>query len=82
MMSILAFFTGSKAGRWLALALLIMASLSLFAVRMFSRGRQAEQAKQTQQALTRLRTRIETDEAISRLPADERRKRLSDDWAN
>nr|WP_321464021.1 hypothetical protein [uncultured Cohaesibacter sp.] len=80
MINLIAWLAGSKARRWIAVALLTAASLSLFAARFYVRGKEAEKTKQTQEALNRLRERIKSDETIARMSASERRHRLSDDW--
>lgn len=82
MIKLFAWLAGSQIGRWVASGLLVTLTLSLFALRLYSKGQTAERARQTQQALKRLRERMKVDATISRLPSDERRQRLSDDWAN
>ena len=82
MIKLVAWLAGSKAGRWISAALLIIASLSLLAWRIYAKGKEAEKAKHTQEALKRLRERIKSDETIARLSAAERRRRLSDDWGS
>nr|WP_319485660.1 hypothetical protein [uncultured Cohaesibacter sp.] len=81
MIRLVAWLAGSKAGRWVSIALLVIASLSVFAARFYAKGKEAEQAKRTQEALKRLRERMKSDEAIARMSATERRRRLSDDWS-
>ena len=81
MIQLIAWLAGSKVGRWISTALLIIASLSLFAARFYAKGKEAEKAKQTQEALNRLRRRMKSDETIARMSAAERRRRLSDDWS-
>ena len=81
MIKLVAWLAGSKAGRWISAALLIIASLSLFAGHFFIKGKEAAKARQTQEALNRLRGRMKSDETIARMSAAERRRRLSDDWS-
>ncbi len=80
MIRVLAWLAGSKVGRWIATVLLILTVLSVFALRIYTKGKQAERFKQTEESLKRLRERMKSDADISRVPAGERRKRLSDDW--
>lgn len=80
MIRVLAWLAGSKVGRWIATVLLILTVLSVFALRIYTKGKQAERFKQTEEALKRLRERMKSDADISRVPAGDRRKRLSDDW--
>ena len=82
MIQLIAWLAGSKVGRWISIALLIIASLSLLAARFYAKGKEAEKAKQTQKALKHLRERINSDETIARMSAAERRRRLSDDWGS
>ena len=81
MIKLIAWLAGSKAGRWISVALLVIASLSIFASRFYAKGKEAEQAKRTQEALKRLRERMKSDETIARMSTAERRRRLSDDWS-
>ncbi|WP_090075589.1 hypothetical protein [Cohaesibacter marisflavi] len=82
MIQLISWLAGSKAGRWISTALLIIASLLLLAWRIYASGKEAQKAKHTQEALKRLRERIKSDEAIARMSAAERRRRLSDDWGS
>ncbi len=68
-------------GRWVASFLIISTLVAYVALTFYRRGGlKAEQIKRTTRALKRLKERIGTDENIRRMPVDERRKRLSDDW--
>ncbi len=71
-------FDASGEYRWIVTGI---ASLSVFAARFYAKGKEAEQAKRTQEALKRLRERMKSDETIARMSATERRRRLSDDWS-
>ncbi|PLW77900.1 hypothetical protein [Cohaesibacter celericrescens] len=82
MMNMLAWLVGSRLGRWVASALVVIALVGYVALSFYRRGLNAEQTKRTAKALKRLKERIGTDETIRRMPVDERRKRLSDDWGS
>jgi hypothetical protein len=80
MIRLVAWLAGSKIGRWVASVFLILSALSVIALRIYSKGKQAERFKQTEEALKRVRERMKSDADIGRMPSGERRKRLSDDW--
>lgn len=66
-MSILAWFLGTKVGRTLSAAALILAALSVALLKAFSAGRAKERLKQTQASLDNLRNRAKTDEDVSKM---------------
>ncbi|GGE36437.1 hypothetical protein GCM10007276_12430 [Agaricicola taiwanensis] len=76
MTAIIAWLTGSTVGRYVASGLLIAAVVAVAVWRIFAAGKNAEAAKQIQQSLENLRTRVKTDDEISRLSPDQRRERL------
>ena len=79
-MSVLAFLTGSRIGRYVALALL-GAALLFFTWRYIrARGAEAERLKSVTRTLSVIKDKVEHDEEIGGLPADERRRRLRE-WA-
>ncbi|SNY93497.1 hypothetical protein SAMN04515647_3794 [Cohaesibacter sp. ES.047] len=80
MMNLLAWLAGSRLGRWLASSLIAL--IGYVATSFYRRGLKADQARQTTEALKRLKERIRTNEDIRRMSTDERRKRLSDDWVS
>lgn len=77
---LLSILTGSRLGRWLAAVALILSVLAVAAWRLILIGQARERARHTQASLDNLRNRVRTDDELSRLPADERRRRLSRDW--
>ena len=79
-MWLLSLITGSRLGRWLAAAALVVSVLAIAAWRLVLIGQARERARHTQASLDNLRTRVRTDEELSRLSADERRRRLARDW--
>jgi hypothetical protein len=81
MLSILSWLIGSKVGRYVALFFLAAATVAVIVARVYSAGKRDEQLKQTQAALEAVRQRVKSDEAIMRLPASARRKRLLDEWS-
>jgi hypothetical protein len=81
MLSALAWLIGSKVGRYLALGLLAAATVAVIVARVYSAGKRDEQLKQTQASLNAVRDKVKSDEAIMRLPASARRKRLLDEWS-
>jgi hypothetical protein len=76
----LGWLTGSKLGRYAAIALIVGAAIAYALYSARRSGIKAEQAKQLAKSLNNLRTRIKTDEDISRLEPDARRQRLRE-WA-
>lgn len=74
----LAWLLGSKAGRYVVIGLLGAAAVGLLVLRVYSAGRAAEKAKQAQQSLKNLRSRIQTDDEVGRLSSEERRRRLQE----
>lgn len=76
-MEILAWLIGSKVGRYVALGLLIAASIGVVLLRVYSAGKSAEKARQAEAALRALRERIKTDDEITKLSPTARRERLS-----
>jgi hypothetical protein len=81
MLSALAWLVGSKVGRYLALGLLAAATVAVIVARVYSAGKRDEQLKQTQASLDAVRQKVQSDEAIRRLPASERRRKLLDEWS-
>jgi len=77
MTAIIAWLMGSKIGRYVASGLLVAGIVGLALWRVFSAGKNAEAAKQLQQSLSNLRTRVKTDDDVSRMSADDRRRELS-----
>lgn len=77
---LLSFITGSRVGRWLTSAALVISIVAVAAWRLVLIGQARERARNTQASLDNLRTRVRTDEDLSRLSADERRRRLARDW--
>lgn len=80
MTGLVSWLISSRAGRWLALALLALAVLGLAAWTLVQAGARRERARQLGHALETLRTRIRTDDDLARLSPDERRRRLARDW--
>lgn len=80
LMWLLSLVTGSRIGRWLASLGLVLSVLAVVAWRLVAFGQARERARHTQASLDNLRTRVRTDEELSRLSADERRRRLARDW--
>lgn len=78
MTAILAWLTGSKIGRYAAAALAFMAALSVVILKAFLAGQAKERAKQTKASLDALRTRVTTDDEISRLPRADRKRAISE----
>lgn len=76
MTEILAILLGSKIGRWVASALLFSAIVALILWRVFTAGRNAAVVDQKLKELESVKTKLEVDHEISRLPASERRERL------
>jgi len=81
MLSVLSWLIGSKAGRYLALGLLALATVAVIVARVYSAGKRDEQLQQTQASLNAVREKVQSDEAIRRLPASERRRKLLDEWS-
>ncbi len=76
---LLAWLTGSKLGRYAAVALTAVAAISLALLKAFLAGRAKEKAKQTQASLENLRSRMKTDDEIRTMPRADRAKQL-DRW--
>lgn len=81
MLNVLAWLTGSKVGRYLALGLLAVSVVGVVLLRVYAAGKRDEQLKQTQASLNAVREKVKSDEAIRRLSASERRRRLLDEWS-
>ena len=76
-MGIVAWLLGSELGRKTAIYG-AMALGVLFAIwRIYAAGQSAEKAKQAQAALQNLRKRMESDDKITSLSADDRKRQLS-----
>lgn len=81
MLSVLSWLIGSKVGRYVALFFLAAATVAVIVARIYAAGKHDEQLQQTQASLDAVRQKVKSDEAIRRLPASERRKRLLDEWS-
>lgn len=81
MLSALAWLVGSKVGRFVALFFLAASVVGVVILRVYAAGKRDEQLKQTQASLNAVREKVKSDEAIRRLPANERRRRLLDEWS-
>lgn len=77
-MWVVTWFFGTRLGRWFALAGAVALALGIALLRARSSGRAAAEREQERQALDSLRSREATRDEIARLPAAERRKRLSE----
>jgi hypothetical protein len=80
-MAIWTWLVTSRAGRAVAAGCAIALAIGLALLKAFSAGKQVERAKQDRASLENMRKRQETDEEVRSLPADERRRRLSD-WVS
>lgn len=80
MTSFLSLIIGSRLGRWIAIALAAVSAAALAVLWLISVGAARERARAAALSLDTLRKRIQTDDDLARLPADERRRRLSRDW--
>ena len=76
-MAILSYLAGSKIGRVVILIILTAASMALTLRCVFSKGVEAERAKRSQASLDAFRTRIQTDDSITKLSGDARRAELA-----
>jgi hypothetical protein len=76
MIGIATWLLGSTLGRqvllWGSAVLLVLVVIA----RIYSAGRAAEKARQSEAALKNLRERVKVDDQITKLGPDERRKRL------
>ena len=81
MLSVLAWLTGSKVGRYIALGLLAVSVVGVVLLRVYVTGKRDEQLKQAQSSLNAVRNKVKSDEAIRRLSASERRRKLLDEWS-
>ena len=77
MIGIVATLLGTKLGRYAALALLVAAVIGIALWRARQSGIEKERARQLQQSLENLRTRIKVDDEIASLPKDKRLVRLN-----
>lgn len=77
MLSILTWLTGSKPGRYAAAILLAIAAVILLLLQVRRSGVDAEKVRQAQASLTALRTRISTDDEITKMSPDARRAELA-----
>lgn len=66
----------TKAGRTVLIVLLVIAAVLIILAKVFAAGRAKEIARQKEQSLENLRSRVKTDDEIRGLPADERKRRL------
>lgn len=76
-MSVLVWLAGSRTGRWFASVALAFGAITFMLLKAFLAGEARIKAQQTQASLENTRTRIKKDDEISKLSADERRKRLA-----
>lgn len=81
MLSVLAWLTGSKVGRYIALGLLAVSVVGVVVLRVYAAGKRDEQLKQAQASLSAVRDKVKSDEAIRRLSASERRRKLLNEWS-
>jgi len=79
-MWLLSWLTGSKLGRYVAMIGIVAAILGVVGYGLFRRGVDRERARQIAQSLENLRSRIASDDEISHMAPDERRRRLSRAW--
>lgn len=81
MIGIATWLLGSQIGRqvliWGTIALTVMTVVW----RIYAAGQAKERARQLEASLRNLRTRVKVDDEITKLPADERRKKL-ESWAS
>ena len=77
MMGVFSWLAGSKIGRIAILAVLTAASVALTLRYVFSQGVEAERAKRSQASLDAFKTRIQTDDSITKLSGDARRAELA-----
>lgn len=80
-MWVLSWLIGSKIGRYVAMGLVVAGILAVVAYSLIRRGVDQERARQIAASLENLRSRIATDDEISRLSAAERRRRLLESWS-
>jgi len=76
----LGWLSGSKLGRYTAIALIVGAAIAYALYSARRSGVEAERTKQALKSLKNLRTRIQTDDDIQSLDPVARRKRLRE-WA-
>lgn len=79
-MAVIAFLTGNKWGRYLALALLIVALITTAILQIYSKGKKAEKLKALQSKIKNLEVGIKTNEMVNNMPANERLDRLHKHW--
>jgi len=77
MLSALTWLMGSKAGRITVAVLLTCASVALAFWQAYRSGAASEKAKQQQVSLDALRSRISSDDQISKMSPDARRAELA-----
>ena len=80
MIGILSFLLGSKLGRYIAYAGLVLVSISLILTLFYSKGRKAERLQQTLWKYKALRKAVKMSADLHKLTPDERRKEL-EKWA-
>jgi len=76
MTSLVAFLIGNRVGRLIATGLLIAGIVALILWRVFTAGKNAAVVDQKLKELQSIKTKVEVDNEIARLPASERRERL------
>lgn len=77
-MGILAWLLGSSLGRKVALTGMAIMGVLFVVWRIYAAGKAAERARQAQASLENMRKRIQTDDEITKLSPDERRRRLAE----
>jgi len=78
---VLAWFLGTKVGRWVAGGFATLLIIGAICLRIFFAGKEAQKNKQNVESLDALRERNETEDEIAVLPAADRRRRLSE-WVS
>lgn len=81
MLSVLSWLIGSKVGRYAALFFLAASTVAVIVARVYAAGKNDERLRETQASLDAVRQKVKSDEAIRRLPASERRRKLLDEWS-
>lgn len=79
--TVLGFLTGSKIGRWVAIAGIVLVGAAYIIWAAKRSGANAEKAKQVAASLNNLRSRISTNDEIRALSPDARRDELRK-WAS
>lgn len=70
MAGIIAWFVGTKFGRWLVATVLALGAIALVVLEAFQRGKDAQRRRETENQLNAVKDRNRINEDVARLPSN------------